>query len=273
MKFIAIILGLFAVSSIMSCRVQTAPSESAFADVIGLVALDSGGISPTPSGVTVSLEGTNFSTITDDSGRFELKNVPSGTYSVRWSKPGYGDVRYIGAAIQGGGNTPVYISQPINGVPYQNITTALRAFSHLAVNVQSASYSFDKSRTDSCLIVDGSYTDDQFFGAYRDAVTVFFSHKSDVSPIEGHYEGFGSGSGPQGALFDTTNKTFHYVFSNAFGSINSFNFYSGDSLYIAVYGTIYPEAIYGDYYDPIYNENVITSYNQTPSRVIGLKIP
>lgn len=184
MKYKAIILGLLAVSSIMSCRVQTAPPETA--DVMGLVVLDSSGISPTPSGVTVSLEGTNFSTITDDSGRFELKDVPGGTYTVRWSKPGYGDMRYIGAAIQGGGNSPVYIAQPIyDQWPAQNITTYLHAFSHVVANVQSASFSAS-NYYGTCLVLDGSYTDDEYLQPdHVDFITAFFSHKSDVSQLRG----------------------------------------------------------------------------------------
>jgi hypothetical protein len=277
MKFTAIILGLFTLCSITSCRVQTSPPDSATADVMGLVVLDSGMFLPTPSGVTVSLEGTNFSTITDDSGRFELKNVPGGTYNVRWSKPGYGDVRYIGAAIQGGGNAPVYIALPnYEFVPGINITTYLAAFSHVAANVQTASFSSGQNNG-TYLVVDGSYTDDEpiMTNYNQDEITVFFSHRQDVSPIEGHYDGYysdyGSNSqlnGKSVALFDTTNNTFHCVIIGG----EPGNFYSGDSLYIAVYGTsFYNEGSY--YFDPAYNGYVITSYNQTPSRVIGLKIP
>ena len=281
MKFTAIILGLFVLSSIISCRLQTAPLETA--DVTGLVVLVSGMFLPTPSGVTVSLEGTNFSTVTDNSGKFEMKNVPSGTYTVRWSKPGYGDVRSIGAAIQGGGNTPIYIAQPDYEVVPGTITTTLRAFSHLAANIQSAFFSVSKYYNyseDTCLVLDGSYTDDQFFGGYQDAITAFFSHQQDVSPLEGHYDGFMGESGPTNKLdgstepvFDTTNNTFNYVMIDGLGALRSLNFHSGDSVYVAVYGTVYPESVYGDYFDPKYNEGVITSYNQTPSRVIGLKIP
>jgi hypothetical protein len=280
MKFITIILGLFAVSSITSCRVQTSPSESATADVTGLVVLDSGMFLPTPSGVTVSLEGTNFSAITDDSGRFELMNVPGGTYTVRWSKPGYGDVRYIGVAIQGGGNTPVYIAPLLFGqTPFQNITTYMSAFSHVAANFQSASFSPSKY-SGTCLVLDGSYTDDEYLVPGMDAITAFFSHKKDVSPIEGHYDSWYNESGniteldnSYEAVFDTMNNTFHYVLEAGLPALRD-NFHSGDSLYVAVYGTgNFDYYLSGDYFDPTYNEGVITSYNQTPSRVIGLKIP
>ena len=42
-------------------------------------------------GVTVSLQGTDFSTVTDSRGQFEIKNVPEGTYTVLCSKLGYHD--------------------------------------------------------------------------------------------------------------------------------------------------------------------------------------
>jgi predicted heme/steroid binding protein len=275
MKYTAIILGLFALSSILSCRVQTSPSESATADVIGQAMLDSNEIFlPNSSGITVSLEGTNYSTVTDDSGRFELKNVPSGTYTVRWSKPGYGDIRYIGATIQGGGNTPVYIA-------YNGNITRLRAFSHLTANLQNAYFAPNNSNTANYLVLEGTYTDDEFNALYSEDITAFFSHKQDVSPIEGNYDGYGSEAGFVNSLdasgkylLDTVNQTFQYTIG--LSSLTSFNFQSGDSIYVATYGSPYDAQLasdYGDYFDPINNEYVMTCYNQTPSRVIGLRIP
>jgi hypothetical protein len=271
MKSVALILGLFILCTLVSCRSQTAPQETA--NVIGQVVLDSSEIlTPPYSGIEVSLEGTGDSTMTNDSGRFELPNIPGGTYTMRWSKPGYGEVRYIGVAIQGGGNTPVYISY--NGNP-----TRLRKYSSLVTSLLSASFdtSGGGNTSQDYLILSGSYTDMENVSYYQDAIAFYFSHSSNVSPVEGTYAGYYTEPGydyypetnPE-FVMDTVNKTFRMGY-DIYG-LTAFNFYSGDSIYIAAYGAPVDNSF--DYLDPVTdNEPVLTSYNQTPSRVIGLKIP
>lgn len=46
------------------------------------------------SGMTVSLEGTSYSAITDSGGRFELADIPYGTYNVVFTKSNYGTYIY-----------------------------------------------------------------------------------------------------------------------------------------------------------------------------------
>ncbi|MDP4243762.1 MAG: carboxypeptidase-like regulatory domain-containing protein, partial [Bacteroidota bacterium] len=54
---------------------------------------------PPFSGVTATIEGTSFSAVTDDSGYFTFRNVPVGTYTAHFSKPGYGDVRWVSIVV------------------------------------------------------------------------------------------------------------------------------------------------------------------------------
>jgi hypothetical protein len=73
---------------------------------------------------------------------------------------------------------------------------------------------------------------------------------------------------------DTTNHSFQWIYPTV--ALSFMNFHSGDSIYVATYGT--PEEAMtgggvGDYVDPVTNKRVLTSYNRTPSNVVGLKIP
>ena len=74
-------------------------------DLIGFVSLsDLSGIqSQDRSGVTVAVEGTGISAVTDSSGRWMLRNLPMGTYDIAFSKTGYGTKKSIGYQFVGGG--------------------------------------------------------------------------------------------------------------------------------------------------------------------------
>ncbi|HRH47690.1 MAG TPA: carboxypeptidase-like regulatory domain-containing protein [Panacibacter sp.] len=45
------------------------------------------------SNMTVTIDGTAFTTTTDSSGKYSFKDVPAGTYNLTYSKPGYGTYR------------------------------------------------------------------------------------------------------------------------------------------------------------------------------------
>ncbi|MFM8914197.1 MAG: carboxypeptidase-like regulatory domain-containing protein [Flammeovirgaceae bacterium] len=59
------------------------------------------------SGANVSIDNTKIVTTTDSDGKFELKNVPPGTYDISITKPGFGDYKqfsipYAGPPAPGG---------------------------------------------------------------------------------------------------------------------------------------------------------------------------
>ncbi len=61
------------------------------ADIVGSVNLFNEKRVPRPNGgMTVSIEGTNLSTITSSEGFFTLSEVPFGTYRLQYEKEGYG---------------------------------------------------------------------------------------------------------------------------------------------------------------------------------------
>lgn len=59
-------------------------------------------------GVSVSIDETNFETITDEIGRFEFKNIPAGSYNFTFQKEGFSEQnRYLGGFV--GGNIPDFL--------------------------------------------------------------------------------------------------------------------------------------------------------------------
>jgi len=266
MKSISIFLPILAAVVIASCKTQPiAPFETA--DVRGNMALVDEEQPAFPfNGIRVSLEGTSFSAITDDSGNFDIKNVPSGTYNVRFSKTGYGDVRWMSVIIEGGGNAPYYLNnvallgwywqQSMNKVS-NTITTLLSArFLDTNLSQGPGEYIFFK----------GTYL------GKPDQIIAYVSRYSGVSFQDGSYDSYQSSFVDSYPIWDTISKTFEFGFP-----IDWFpyaTFHSGDSIYVAVYGMAnFDRSPPFDYYDLSNEHFVLTSINQTPSPVFGLKIP
>ncbi|MDP4221288.1 MAG: hypothetical protein Q8916_11485 [Bacteroidota bacterium] len=56
------------------------------------------------SGARIEIEGTNFWTLSDALGNWEIRNLPMGTYTIRCSKEGFGFSRMKGFQFVGGGD-------------------------------------------------------------------------------------------------------------------------------------------------------------------------
>src|SRR4051812_10340194 len=95
MKNLAAITSLLFAFLLASCVTKTdviTYSGGEPGNVKGTVKLfDSNGVAISDaSGVKISLEGTNYSTLSASNGSWELTNVPAGTYtSLVYSKPGF----------------------------------------------------------------------------------------------------------------------------------------------------------------------------------------
>ena len=121
---------------------------------------------------------------------YQLGGVPEGTYNVRFSKAGYGDVRWFGMTVQGGGNAPIYWynQQPWYNVVYptlykiSDLATTLQAVSHLKIPIVPCGSSGP---------VTSHWLSGQYSGTQPGAshiIAVFFSHLSNVSSDPGKYE-------------------------------------------------------------------------------------
>lgn len=79
-----------------ACEKPTDPNENVPNSVTGKVILLNTDDSSKPfsdhSGVTVALRGTSLSSVTDSSGQYRIPDVPSGSYTITYTKPGFDTV-------------------------------------------------------------------------------------------------------------------------------------------------------------------------------------
>ena len=87
-------------------------------------------------GVTVCIEGTTFTTLSDSNGVWALNDVPIGTYNLYFAKAGYDTVSLYGQTFTANGTLI------LNRIALESITTAV--FSDIATNYDISS---DKSDT------------------------------------------------------------------------------------------------------------------------------
>ena len=229
--FIGIVLFL------SSCKKTTTTEElpTPVQDVVGFVSLydQYGDYQQNGAGVTVSLDSTSFSATTDTNGKFVLKNVPTGYYSVSYSKSGY--ITYKASFSNYLGGQAYLLPSAYLYAPSANVVT------NLAVVYDSSNGYYRVYGTVGPLNV----TNEQ------KAVTLFIGLTPSVSPtnnVEGYY-------------LSNTNNGFSYEFP--------FNNYSGKTIYIVGYGAT---ADYG-YTNAATEQYVYTALTATPSNVVPLSIP
>jgi hypothetical protein len=220
------------------------------------------------SGVTVTLEGTNYSTVTDDSGYYSFQAIPAGSYNVLFSKPGYGSVRLFSMKD----------SLSETGSTHWGTQTMFK-IATIVTTLQSVSIGEDLDIQEEAIFLKGAFIPDTSI-FWRDySIAMFWSHTPDVSSTPGHYSGFFTLENDliMGAFFNDALGTFSGVIPADWWLNSHLN--SGDSIYFAVYGapcynSYYPyNGLYYDYFDPTIKQGVLTSINQTPSPVFGTTIP
>jgi hypothetical protein len=66
------------------------------------------------SGITVSMEGTPFTAVTDAAGNWTMRDLPTATYTIVYSKEGFGTYRYFGFQFVGG--SEIYLPSTIRPI-------------------------------------------------------------------------------------------------------------------------------------------------------------
>lgn len=194
--------------------------------------------------IVLKLEGSEplISMITDTSGLYEIKDIPSGTYNLIISKEGYGEYQRQGIQIVGG-NAPLYY----NGSIIEKSSTTIE---NLSLEIVNSTEVYLKG------IVNHNYIIDQW--SFRTPAIRYFIHNqsnpSDINYLQTSSVSFNGDSGSE-------MESRIYIDMNLFPS--------GSKIYVIAYGCYGSE--YG-YYDILSNQYKYSSLG-TGSNIASITNP
>ncbi len=245
------------------------------------------------SGVRVSAEGTSFSGITDTAGYWKIKDLPEGTYSISFSKPGFDTYKNTSFQFVGGGT--LWFGRIAMGQPpaYTVTIDSIQEKNHLANGrIVDSGYTVDRYDTIKIFTDSNVYTGrDSIVYAGRDSIHRFVTiYDTHVAPtLYGHFSQakancvFIIGTDPTLSVFDknsyitTLNAGIDPSYSNnTSNGPNSFkididNFPIGGKIYVRGYpqyyydGSAYFQGSY--YFDVTTHKNVLLGYGQSSNIV------
>lgn len=119
-KCIVIILQMCLLYSCNKTEIQQLDLKGTIKGTI--YAYDENGKKTDPSGCSVTIEGSDplLSTTADENGKYELTDVPTGTYILSYTKEGFGEYKSNGFMFVGGGK-PLYFNANIYKKPSTKI--------------------------------------------------------------------------------------------------------------------------------------------------------
>ena len=191
--------------------------------------VDENGDDLSSGGVKVSVDGTNFSTLSDSSGKWTLSDVTAGTYDISFSKEGFGTNKVVSFSFVG------------NGTAYLNRITvpAVPSFTSTLDIAQA-----DTSDSSTVISVVGNLSDFAPLGSSR-LVLLFLAKTPSVSSDPSNYTDYVTTYVPSGT------KQFSHIFSKS--QLNSMGLPSGCRVYITSFSTSklfyhYTDVISGKYF-------------------------
>ncbi len=184
------------------------------------------------SGITVTLEGTSFSAITDRRGRWQIKDLPTRNYTVVYTRPGYSTIKRYGVLFIGGG--------------------IVEARDEWIVLVPTCPVELDAFREDEPGRL-SAYAHTLCPSPYdADYAVFFFSNSPDVSST--NYQHVESAWAPVGGVVSVDVREYDFA-----------NLNKKDSIYVVAY---HGESI--KYDDPILRQEVYPSLFPQASRVMSI---
>jgi hypothetical protein len=228
------------------------------------------------SGVSVSLDGTSFSTLTDSSGFWKFDNVPAGNYDVTIAKSGFGLMRTYGVAV-GGPGTAFIPRVDLGELPSQ----APELISANVVNVVWTDSGKQHQRQD--LQIRWKTTYDRSYSG----LTIFMDNNASVQPADVHFYSSLNGNGfldwlgwYESNIADSLPHSNPHdgLISCPIETLHAKGITSGTKIYISL-AQFDPYPINGQapntlatYYDPIHNQNRLISPSPA-SNVVSLTMP
>src|SRR5579872_5351603 len=133
MKHLLVTFFLFFTVILISCGTKTNEIINTYTSaepgtMIGYVVIhDSTGQNTDNSGVKISIDGTNYSTLSDSIGKWELDNVIPGTYNISFTKDTYATEKTIAYRFVGNGKDFLF-TQNIYQMIWTRVSFVIRAF-------------------------------------------------------------------------------------------------------------------------------------------------
>lgn len=245
MKLTQLFLVLFLVTGFTSCSdsEDSAPEPDPITsgNISGSVNLYDEGVTQIDNaGMTVKLEGTSISVVTDDEGKFTLENVSFGTYTLVYEKSGYGTFKRFD--VEHNVENTFIPDAPSLGQRSTTVTT------NLTVNSSS-----------SFPVILGATTNPEGNQADTRYIRYFFSTTPNVS--SDNYENVLE-------TFPVNITPYNLNLSQA--SLDALGFASGTTVYVKCYG----ESFWGNNYnDPNLGREIFPNLNSTAATAVSFVMP
>ena len=233
---------------IISCKKEYS-TQIQTGTLIGFVTLydECGDVILNKSGVNVNVMGNStFKDTTDNYGRFEINNLPSGTYNISYTKQGFSQTKTIGMQFVGGSN-PAYISKTLNKPASQTVNL---------INVF-----IDNGSPQKWILASVKVTSDCSIGSHENA-RIFYGLSDTVSSTNYDYS----------VLFNYYKDSVNEVTENiAYTIVPAYqNYKSGTKVYFVAYGS---PAVYSSYINTKTGLAIYSGLNPNPSNIMSHVIP
>lgn len=228
---------------------------------------------PDRSGVVVRIEGTTFQASSDANGIWIIPNVPSGTYTASFDKPGFGRKKVYN--IQHIGNGTLYLPEiTLKKLPQSNIGIALRGFEQLIVWRKDSTWIDTLGKEQFVRIWDTIPNGGATFSAYYPGLVgfakgaMFVSRSSQINPFDSSSYDLLITSGLQNDV---------YMYKE---ELNKIGYTKGERIFVRA-DLILTDEVYIDaqrfdyygYYDYSRRKYIYTGFGMNPSEVQSFIMP
>jgi hypothetical protein len=226
-------------------------------------------------GAEISVEGTTFKAITDVNGRWEIHDLPAGTYTISCSKENYTTLKSTAFKFVGNG-TDLLMFSPLGKMPFLTPTELVtRAFEPYKIPAfKDTIYVYAngdtltiKKQIDSVLAPGSKTTftagieQRRYWGNVASQMTLFFASDSNISPEDPSSYRFMLEGVPDAYSAPANRHDFTFTTD----TLKSLGLRSGQELYCVVYATSV-HGSYCGYYDLKTGRTCWTGYR--PVRIV-----